>query len=72
MDLFSAQYIVRVDGKRGLFRGLSPRLVSSAISTVVRTKVKQVTEAECFVDIMKSCKLLADVIVYSHVSAVRY
>lgn len=44
MDLFSAQYIVRVDGKKGLFRGLSPRLVSNAISTVVRTKVKQVTK----------------------------
>nr|XP_046253970.1 mitochondrial carrier homolog 1-like isoform X3 [Scatophagus argus] len=39
-----AQYIVKVDGKRGLFRGLSPRLVSSAISTVVRSKVKQQVE----------------------------
>ncbi|KAM8755433.1 mitochondrial carrier homolog 1-like isoform 2-T2 [Acanthopagrus schlegelii] len=37
-----AQYIVKVDGKGGLFRGLSPRIVSSAISTVVRSKVKQV------------------------------
>lgn len=37
-----AQHIVKVDGKRGLFRGLSPRIVSSAISTVVRSKVKQV------------------------------
>lgn len=46
MDLFPAQHIVGVDGKRGLFRGLSPRLVSSAISTVVRTKVKQVTKVE--------------------------
>ncbi|TKS76985.1 Mitochondrial carrier -like protein 1 [Collichthys lucidus] len=36
-----AQYIVKVDGKRGLFRGLSPRIVSSAVSTVVRCKVKQ-------------------------------
>ncbi|XP_044208412.1 mitochondrial carrier homolog 1-like isoform X2 [Thunnus albacares] len=36
-----AQHIVKVDGKRGLFRGLSPRIVSSAISTVVRSKVKQ-------------------------------
>ncbi|KAM4562894.1 mitochondrial carrier homolog 1-like isoform 2-T2 [Odontesthes bonariensis] len=36
-----AQHIVEVDGKRGLFRGLSSRLVSSAISTVVRGKVKQ-------------------------------
>ncbi|XP_020486057.1 mitochondrial carrier homolog 1 isoform X2 [Labrus bergylta] len=37
-----AQHIVQVDGKRGLFRGLSPRIVSSTISTVVRCKVKQV------------------------------
>ncbi|XP_076597697.1 mitochondrial carrier homolog 1-like isoform X2 [Chaetodon auriga] len=37
-----AQHIVKVDGKRGLFRGLSPRIVSSTISTVVRSKVKQV------------------------------
>ncbi|XP_032375752.1 mitochondrial carrier homolog 1 isoform X4 [Etheostoma spectabile] len=37
-----ARHIVKVDGKRGLFRGLSPRIVSSTISTVVRSKVKQV------------------------------
>ncbi|XP_072223235.1 mitochondrial carrier homolog 1-like isoform X2 [Leuresthes tenuis] len=37
-----AQHIVEVDGKRGLFRGLSPRIVSSAISTMVRGKIKQV------------------------------
>ncbi|XP_071331197.1 mitochondrial carrier homolog 1-like isoform X1 [Trachinotus anak] len=36
-----AQHIVKVDGKRGLFRGLSPRIISSAISTMVRSKVKQ-------------------------------
>ncbi|XP_013769520.1 mitochondrial carrier homolog 1 isoform X3 [Pundamilia nyererei] len=36
-----AQHIVKMDGKRGLLRGLSPRIVSSAISTVVRSKVKQ-------------------------------
>ncbi|XP_072223236.1 mitochondrial carrier homolog 1-like isoform X3 [Leuresthes tenuis] len=36
-----AQHIVEVDGKRGLFRGLSPRIVSSAISTMVRGKIKQ-------------------------------
>lgn len=41
--LFSARHIVKVDGKRGLFRGLPPRIVSSAISTVVRSKVKQVS-----------------------------
>ncbi|XP_031167344.1 mitochondrial carrier homolog 1 isoform X3 [Sander lucioperca] len=39
-----AHHIVKVDGKRGLFRGLSPRIVSSAISTVVRSKVKQQVE----------------------------
>ena len=51
MDLYSAQYIVKVDGKGGLFRGLSPRIVSSAISTVVRSKVKQVSKD--FTDIME-------------------
>ncbi|KAM7411019.1 hypothetical protein PAMA_021143 [Pampus argenteus] len=39
-----AQHIVKVDGKRGLFRGLSPRIVSSAISTVLRSKIKQRVE----------------------------
>ncbi|KAK6472117.1 mitochondrial carrier-like protein 1-like [Huso huso] len=38
-----ARHIVRVDGKRGLFRGLSPRIMSSTVSTVVRSRVKQVT-----------------------------
>uniref|UniRef100_A0A3B3TTH8 Mitochondrial carrier 1 n=1 Tax=Poecilia latipinna TaxID=48699 RepID=A0A3B3TTH8_9TELE len=37
-----AQYILKVDGKLGLFRGLSPRIVSSTISTVVRGKIKRV------------------------------
>ncbi|XP_071378389.1 mitochondrial carrier homolog 1-like [Centroberyx affinis] len=41
-----AQHIVKVDGKRGLFRGLSPRIVSSAISTMVRSKVKQAIPQE--------------------------
>ncbi|XP_014888610.1 mitochondrial carrier homolog 1 [Poecilia latipinna] len=36
-----AQYILKVDGKLGLFRGLSPRIVSSTISTVVRGKIKR-------------------------------
>ncbi|XP_051282368.1 mitochondrial carrier homolog 1 isoform X5 [Dicentrarchus labrax] len=40
----SPMHIVKVDGKRGLFRGLSPRIMSSAISTVVRSKVKQQVE----------------------------
>ncbi|MED6285429.1 hypothetical protein CHARACLAT_029268, partial [Characodon lateralis] len=39
--LFSAHHIVKVDGKLGLFRGLSPRIVSSTISIVVRGKVKR-------------------------------
>lgn len=37
-----AQHIVKVDGIMGLFRGLSPRIVSSAISTVVRSKVRKI------------------------------
>ncbi|XP_028849895.1 mitochondrial carrier homolog 1-like [Denticeps clupeoides] len=41
-----AQHIVKVDGKLGLFRGLSPRIVSSAISTIVRSKVKQAIPVE--------------------------
>ncbi|XP_062397854.1 mitochondrial carrier homolog 1-like [Sardina pilchardus] len=41
-----AQHIVRIDGKSGLFRGLSPRIVSSAISTVVRSRVKQAVPAQ--------------------------
>ncbi|XP_069544677.1 mitochondrial carrier homolog 1-like isoform X3 [Brachyistius frenatus] len=40
----SLTHIVAVDGNTGLFRGLSPRIVSSTISTVVRSKVKQQVE----------------------------
>ncbi|XP_043818777.1 mitochondrial carrier homolog 1 isoform X2 [Dromiciops gliroides] len=36
-----ARHIVQVDGKKGLFRGLSPRLMSSAISTLSRGSVKK-------------------------------
>ncbi|XP_051852774.1 mitochondrial carrier homolog 1 isoform X2 [Antechinus flavipes] len=36
-----ARHIVQVDGKRGLFRGLSPRLMSSALSTLSRGSVKK-------------------------------
>lgn len=36
-----ARHIVKVDGKLGLFRGLSPRIVSSTISTVVRGNIKR-------------------------------
>lgn len=54
MGLFSAKHIVNVDGKRGLFRGLSPRIVSSAISTVVRSKVKQQVELLSRTDELKS------------------
>uniref|UniRef100_G1P214 Mitochondrial carrier homolog 1 n=1 Tax=Myotis lucifugus TaxID=59463 RepID=G1P214_MYOLU len=37
-----AKYIVHVDGKIGLFRGLSPRLMSNALSTVTRGSMKKV------------------------------
>ncbi|KAJ7424798.1 Mitochondrial carrier 1 [Pitangus sulphuratus] len=36
-----ARHIVEVDGKRGLFRGLTPRLVSSTLSTITRGSVKK-------------------------------
>ncbi|XP_029361360.1 mitochondrial carrier homolog 1-like [Echeneis naucrates] len=37
-------HIAKVDGKRGIFRGLSLRIVTSAISTMVRSKVRQQVE----------------------------
>ncbi|XP_019325880.1 PREDICTED: mitochondrial carrier homolog 1 [Aptenodytes forsteri] len=37
-----ARHIVEVDGKRGLFRGLTPRLISSTLSTITRGSVKKV------------------------------
>ncbi|NWR39558.1 MTCH2 protein, partial [Tachuris rubrigastra] len=40
--LFSyAKHIVKVDGRAGLFKGLAPRLCSSAIGTVVHSRVVQ-------------------------------
>ncbi|XP_067902005.1 mitochondrial carrier homolog 2 isoform X2 [Heterodontus francisci] len=45
--LFSyAKHIVNIDGKRGLFKGLTPRLCAGAIGTVVHGKVLQCTELE--------------------------
>ncbi|NWS74600.1 MTCH2 protein, partial [Crotophaga sulcirostris] len=40
-----AKHIVKVDGRAGLFKGLTPRLCSSAIGTVVHGKVLQVPGA---------------------------
>ncbi|KFO80508.1 Mitochondrial carrier 2, partial [Cuculus canorus] len=37
-----AKHIVKLDGRAGLFKGLTPRLCSSAIGTVVHSKVLQV------------------------------
>ncbi|XP_050571327.1 mitochondrial carrier homolog 1 isoform X2 [Cygnus atratus] len=36
-----ARHIVKVDGRRGLFRGLTPRLISSTLSTITRGSVKK-------------------------------
>ncbi|XP_064354272.1 mitochondrial carrier homolog 1 isoform X1 [Dromaius novaehollandiae] len=36
-----ARHIVEVDGKKGLFRGLTPRLISSTLSTITRGSVKK-------------------------------
>ncbi|XP_078248871.1 mitochondrial carrier homolog 1 isoform X2 [Pogona vitticeps] len=37
----AAGHIVKVDGKRGLFRGLTPRILSSTLSTISRGQVKK-------------------------------
>lgn len=39
---FLAQHIASIDGKRGLFTGLTPRLCSGVLGTVVHGKVLQV------------------------------
>ncbi|XP_053099551.1 mitochondrial carrier homolog 1 isoform X2 [Hemicordylus capensis] len=36
-----ARHIVEVDGKKGLFRGLTPRIISSTLSTITRGRVKK-------------------------------
>ncbi|NXK67748.1 MTCH2 protein, partial [Sylvietta virens] len=47
--LFSyAKHIVKVDGRAGLFKGLAPRLCSSAIGTVVHSKVLQLFPPDSF------------------------
>ncbi|XP_044299843.1 mitochondrial carrier homolog 1 isoform X2 [Varanus komodoensis] len=35
------KHIVDVDGKRGLFRGLTPRIISSTLSTISRGRIKK-------------------------------
>ncbi|NXF27127.1 MTCH2 protein, partial [Rhodinocichla rosea] len=46
--LFSyAKHIIKVDGRAGLFKGLAPRLCSSAIGTVVHSKVLQLFPPDC-------------------------
>ncbi|NXO52868.1 MTCH2 protein, partial [Aramus guarauna] len=42
-----AKHIVKVDGRAGLFKGLGPRLCSSAIGTVVHSKVLQCLLGSC-------------------------
>ncbi|XP_030076389.1 mitochondrial carrier homolog 1 isoform X1 [Microcaecilia unicolor] len=41
-----ARHIVQVDGRRGLFRGLAPRIVSSALCTMTRGSMKKVCPVE--------------------------
>ncbi|NXI46186.1 MTCH2 protein, partial [Galbula dea] len=43
-----ARYIVKIDGRAGLFRGLTPRLCSGAIGTIVHDKVLQCPLGTCF------------------------
>uniref|UniRef100_A0A8B9S736 Mitochondrial carrier 2 n=1 Tax=Apteryx owenii TaxID=8824 RepID=A0A8B9S736_APTOW len=42
-----AKHIVKVDGRAGLFKGLTPRLCSGAIGTIVHSKVLQVSHVVC-------------------------
>ncbi|XP_042198075.1 mitochondrial carrier homolog 1 [Callorhinchus milii] len=36
-----AWHIVQIDGKKGLFRGLTPRILSNSITTIIHSKAKQ-------------------------------
>ncbi|CAJ0962072.1 unnamed protein product [Ranitomeya imitator] len=36
-----AKHIIKIDGKRGLFKGLTPRLCAGAVGTVVHSRVLQ-------------------------------
>uniref|UniRef100_A0A4W3GH65 Uncharacterized protein n=1 Tax=Callorhinchus milii TaxID=7868 RepID=A0A4W3GH65_CALMI len=38
-----AWHIVQIDGKKGLFRGLTPRILSNSITTIIHSKAKQVS-----------------------------
>lgn len=37
-----AKHIIKIDGKSGLFKGLTPRLFAGTIGTIVHSKVLQV------------------------------
>ncbi|NWZ16493.1 MTCH2 protein, partial [Agelaius phoeniceus] len=55
--LFSyAKHIVKVDGRAGLFKGLAPRLCSSAIGTVVHSKVLQLFPPDCSFSLQPGAK----------------
>lgn len=49
--VFLAQHIASIDGKRGLFTGLTPRLCSGVLGTVVHGKVLQVRRKSVHVPI---------------------
>uniref|UniRef100_A0A3B3SUG6 Mitochondrial carrier homolog 2 n=1 Tax=Paramormyrops kingsleyae TaxID=1676925 RepID=A0A3B3SUG6_9TELE len=43
LSRFPAKYIMKVDGKAGLFKGLVPRLCAGTVGTVVHSRVLQVS-----------------------------
>lgn len=49
--MFLAQHIASIDGKRGLFTGLAPRLCSGVLGTVVHGKVLQVRRKSVYLPI---------------------
>uniref|UniRef100_A0A8C1BAZ3 Mitochondrial carrier homolog 2 n=1 Tax=Cyprinus carpio carpio TaxID=630221 RepID=A0A8C1BAZ3_CYPCA len=51
-----AKHIIKIDGKSGLFKGLTPRLCAGTIGTIVHSKVLQV--CYCFLRSEMSCVFL--------------
>uniref|UniRef100_A0A2K6TR59 Mitochondrial carrier 2 n=1 Tax=Saimiri boliviensis boliviensis TaxID=39432 RepID=A0A2K6TR59_SAIBB len=54
-----AQHIASIDGRRGLFTGLTPRLCSGVLGTVVHGKVLQEVETAVSYDHITTLKMIA-------------
>ncbi|XP_069750622.1 mitochondrial carrier homolog 2 isoform X2 [Narcine bancroftii] len=55
-----AKHIVKIDGKGGLFKGLTPRLYSGAIGTVIHSKVLQCLELKKTSDQSSLCHVFGE------------